>query len=244
MKRVAVIGTGLIGAPVARAIDSGAVGDWLLCAVLNRSGGTVGETPCLTDAEQFLDSKPDLIIEAASVEALQQYGEQALVQADVWTINAAGLADPTLVSRLEKCGREHGHRLRVVSGAIAGLDGVGALAVDQDAKIKVSVDLMPSAEGRSVKFSGTAREAALAFPEHVNVGAATALAGSGLEKTQVEVAQPALGESRAIGLVAHSRYGKLAVQCEPQVIPKENIHLVAASIIAALKQEQQTIWVG
>lgn len=244
MNRVAVIGTGLIGAPIVEAIAKGAAGDWILTAVLNRSGNKVGSVDVVTDPDTFFASQPDLVIDAAGVGALRQFGERCLAGANLWTISAAALADDSLYDLLEETGKKHGHRLRIVSGAIAGLDGIAAISLDEAAQIKVSVDLAPSENGRELMFDGSARDAAIAYPEHVNVAAATALAGVGLDETQVEVIQPASDEGRSISLKAHSRYGQLQLNCIPGVVPGQGIHLVAASVIAALRQEQQTIWVG
>ena len=83
----------------------------------------------------------DLIVEAAGPAALAEHGARALAVADVWTVSGAALADPRLYEELEAAGRRSGHRLRLLSGAIAGLDGIAMAFADPDATLKLEVDL-------------------------------------------------------------------------------------------------------
>lgn len=175
---------------------------------------------------------------------MPEHGINALEKCDVWTVNAAALSDQNLYNRLESTGQKTGHRLRVLTGAIAGLDGVSALSVSGNAKIFASVDLAPDPEGRKTIFEGSIREAASLFPDDVNVAYATGLASSAIEEGRVCVTQPAEGEERSIGLKAESEFGSLEMKTIPGVIPPKGIHMVAACIIAALRNEDKVIWVG
>ncbi len=244
MKKVGIIGSGRIGSPVIAALEAGEAGDYQLEAVLNRSGESSSRTRPVTDADSFFAREMDLIIETAGGEALASYGERALASADVWTVSAAALANADLFSRLENAGSTSGHRLRVLCGAIAGLDGLSSLALDPKARVECFVDVMPSEEGRKTLFSGTAREAALNFPESTNVAAASALAGAGLDSTTAKVIQPGIGEGRSMGFHATSQYGEIELKCSPAVIPPEQIHTVAANIISCLQKQDQVIWAG
>ena len=244
MKKIGIIGTGRIGSPVIAALEAGEAGEYQLEAVLNRSGESSGITSPVTDADSFFASEMDLVIEAAGGDALARYGERALAVADVWTVSAAALANADLFSRLETTGSASGRRLRVLCGAIAGLDGLSAIALDPQARVECFVDVMPSENGRKTLFSGTARETAQKFPESTNVVAASALAGAGFDHTTTEVIQPGVGEGRSMGFHAKSLYGELEVKSSPAVIPPKKIHTVAANIISCLRKESQVIWAG
>jgi aspartate dehydrogenase len=244
MKRIGVMGCGRIGGPVIHAIQAGEVGDTSLVAVLARQERSLGNIEASTDPENFFKHEFDLIIDTSTPEGFRLHAIQALQAAEVWTVNGGVLADNELFQSLEQTGRAQGHRLRLLTGAIAGLDGVSCLSVDEEANITAEVCVAPSESGRKVLFTGSARDAARQFPESVNVAVATGLAGTGLDRTQVEVVQPGLDEPRQLGLSGQSKFGQINVTSAPIVRPDKGIHMVAACIIAALRNEEQIIWVG
>jgi aspartate dehydrogenase len=231
VKRLGLIGCGRIGSQVVQASRDGLLPGWHFAGVLTRS----------ISAPDFFNQKYDLIIEAAGAQALAQHGARALALADVWTVSGAALADPNLFDLLETTASKSGHRLRLVAGAIAGLDGVAAAAVDPAAELELSIDLPPGEAAAGVVFAGSVREAAVRFPEGVNVAVAAALAGPGLERSRIEVLHPA-GSQHRLALTARSRYGALRVETEPRV--SAGAHPVAASLIAALRRELQAVWAG
>lgn len=225
------------------ALQAGTAGAWTLVTVLSRTVKRVGQRETTTDPEAFFSQPVDLLIDLASPKVLQLYGERMLASTQCWTVNGAALADESLYHHLASVGREHGHRLRVLSGAIAGLDGVAAATVDEQAKVSVSIDLAPSQAPRELVFEGAAKQAAEQFPEHVNVGLAAALAGKGTRETQVEVVRPNVAEGRKLRLSIRSAHGTFETVSTPSVVPGQ-IHTVASSVIAALRQSDKTIWVG
>jgi aspartate dehydrogenase len=180
-----------------------------------------------------------VIVEAAGPQALAMHGARALAIADVWTVSGSALADASLFEALLDAGRNSGHRLRLVAGAIAGLDGVSAAAVDPAMELTLEIDLPPDAPFSS--FNGSVREAAQRFPESVKVAVAAALAGSGLDRSTIEV-RNATGPRHRLALSARSRFGSLGAWTEPSLEPQA--HPVAACLIAALRREVQTIWAG
>jgi aspartate dehydrogenase len=93
-----------------------------------------------------------------------------------------------------------------------------------------------------VAFSGSVREAALRFPDGVNVAVAAALAGPGLDRTRIDVMQPGPVPRHRLALTVRSRFGTTGAWSEPRVAP--GVHPVAACLIAALRRELQTVWAG
>lgn len=241
-RRFALIGHGRIGAPVVQAWRDGALDGWTLAAVLVRQAPADAEPWMTTDIDAFLASAPDLIVEAAGPPALAAHAVAALAVADLWTVSAAALADAELTARIMRQARLHGHRLRVLAGAIAGLDGVAMSSVDPDVALDLEVELMPGAEPAGERFRGSVREAASLFPNSVNVAAAAALAGPGLDATRIRVSHPGKVARNRLALTAESRFGTVRAEVLPRVGP--GIHPVAASIAAALQQQLRPIWVG
>lgn len=244
MNRVGIIGHGRIARRVIDAFDAGAVGRWELCGILARSTRREGAHQVFGDVDAFLGTQPSLIIEAAGPAALAQYGERALAAADVWTISAMALADPDLHRRLEATGMATGHRLRLLSGAFCGLDGVLTAAVDPDMTLKLTAAVQDDPEPAEFDFVGTAREVGLKF-EGVNILVAAALAGPGLDETTVSyVKRKVPWQPRLYKLDADSKYAHFTATAEPRSSAAEGTKCVSASVIAALRQAGRTIWVG
>jgi aspartate dehydrogenase len=244
MRRLGLIGCGRIGEPVAKALQEGRGGDWSLVSILTRQQVSIGNMTTEVDPDAFFNQNLNLIIDTAGPGSMTQYGVRALSLADMWTVNAAALADPVLFHSLQQSAKENGHRLRLLTGAIAGLDGISTFSEDNNVKVKVSVDLAPGSGVGKTLFRGSLAEAAEQYPTSVNVAVAAGLAAGGLDRAQIEVRQPGFEQARKLGLEAESRYGSLKVETIPNMVPHEGINMVSASIIAALRRENQTIWVG
>lgn len=240
--RLGIIGCGQIARPIIDTWHGGGLPGWQISGVLARKARSVGPLQSTADTEAFFGAGHDLIIETAGPAALAEHGARALAVAHVWTVSAAALADAALFDALQAAGRRAGHRLRIVSGAIAGLDGVAMASVDPDAVLQLDIDLMPGDGPRRHVFSGSVRHAAAAFPDSVNVAAAAALAGPGLDAARIAIHHPGPVPQHRLALTAISRYGCVHAWTEPRVGP--GLHPVAASLIAALRSERQTIWVG
>jgi aspartate dehydrogenase len=113
------------------------------------------------------------------------------------------LADPGLEAALRSAAVAGGARLILPAGAIGGIDLLAALAAAGGLTVRYRgtkppaawagtpaagiLDLDALTEAR-VFFTGTAREAAAAYPKNANVAATLALAGAGFEATAVELA--------------------------------------------------------
>lgn len=250
-RRFGLIGCGRIGMPVVQAWRDGTLPSWELVGVLQRQphdpahdpSRSLDSTARTADAETFFSQSLDLIVETAGPAAMAQHGERALACADVWSVSAAALADAALHRRLEAAGRANGHRLRLVSGAIAGLDGVAmATAADAQVSLHLELDLPPGPGERHVVFEGTVREAALRFPGSVNVAAAAALAGPGLDATHIVLSHPGPVPRHRLALVAEGRAGRVEAATLPQL--GAGVHPVAACLVAMLRRELETVWAG
>jgi aspartate dehydrogenase len=238
-----VIGCGRIALPVLQAVHDGLLPGWTLAGVLTRRSRTVGATgfACTSsDIESLLAGSPDLILEAAGPKALAAHGARALAAADVWTVSGAALADADLYAKLQAAGRRSGHRLRLVSGALAGLDGVAMTFADPEATLKIDVDLPPAEGECSDLFSGSVREGAAGYPDGVNVAVAAALAGPGLDAARLDVHRPGMRHRLSLQAVS----GHADVRASVEIQSGAVLHPVAACLIACLRRETQTIWAG
>lgn len=241
-RRLGLIGCGRIGAPVLAAWQAGALPGWELCSVLVHRPRPDAGALFTTDLDTFLSTRPDLVLEVAGPSVLAAVGEAVLHHAELWTTSPAALADDALLQRLQMAGRRCGHRLRILAGAMAGLDGVAAATAAPDAALSLRIDLLPGPGPAETRFVGTVREAAQRFPNAVNVAVAAALAGPGLDASRIEVRHPGPVARNRLVLQATSAAGSLQVEVQPEL--SQGAHPVACSVIAALLRETLVVWVG
>jgi aspartate dehydrogenase len=157
----------------------------------------------------LLKLKPDVVVEAASQQAVRDWGETILKKGvDLMVIATGAYGDPKLWKRPQAGGGQSGARLRLPSGAIAGLDGLLAMRHDSLSRVKyVSIKPphawsgtpaetdfdLPSIKEPTVIFRGTPADAGRLYPKNANLAVTVALCGAGLDKTEIElVADPTL----------------------------------------------------
>ena len=243
MKRVGVIGAGRIAAPVIAFLQRDP--HFALTGVLARRARSDLDYPYETQADDFFARDFDLIVEAAGPSALRAYGAAALRIADVWSVSAGALVDNDFRRRLEAIGAESGHRLRLVSGSVSGLDGASAIAASAPA---VELNLFATrpnlSETSGVAFAGSLRDAARAYPNDVNFAVATAIAAGGLDNAVIELKDSGIGGAHELGFQARDGFGEIESRVRFNPLSDGALHPVAASLIAALRRETQTIWAG
>jgi aspartate dehydrogenase len=264
--RVGLIGFGAIGRRLAEAIVAGEAGRCELGAVLVRhperiEADTVARLGCTVtgDAADFLATRLDLVVEVAGHDALKAYAEDILRQGkDLLLISVGALADPHFEKRLHRAAHDYGQRVYLATGAIAGLDAIAAAAVGGLESVTHSVrkppaGLLPPDEVEKAQasgeprllYEGPAREAAIRFPENVNVAAAISLAGLGLDKTTVRIVADPTVVRNTHEIEARGQFGELRIVL--QNIPTENPktgRLTAMSMIKALRNLTAEVVVG
>jgi aspartate dehydrogenase len=157
----------------------------------------------------LLKLKPDVVVEAASQQAVRDWGETILRKGiDFMVIATGAYGDPKLWKKHLNAAAKSGARLRLPSGAIAGLDGLLAMRHDGLSRVKyVSIKPphawsgtpaetdfdLPSIKEPTVIFRGTPADAGRLYPKNANLAVTVALCGAGLDKTEIElVADPTL----------------------------------------------------
>jgi len=157
----------------------------------------------------LLKLKPDVVVEAASQQAVIDWGETILAKGiDFMVIATGAYGDAKLWQKHIKAAEKSGARLRLPSGAIAGLDGLLAMRLGKLEKVKYTsikpphawtgtpaeteFDL-PSIKVPTVIFKGTPADAGRLYPKNANLAVTVALCGAGLDRTDIElVADPTL----------------------------------------------------
>jgi len=212
--RVALLGGGVIARLF---LEHRGDGDEIV-AIAGRSEASRGMelarefgVPFVVGAQELIASGPEIVIEAASHDAVREHAEQ-LLSAGIAVIVLSGgaLHDDALRERLERVSKARRAPLYVPSGGIGGLDALKAACAAGVDEVSIAVTKPPAAwkgipyverlkidldrlEGPVTLFEGTAREGVPHFPANVNIAAVLSLAGIGFDRTRLKVvADPAL----------------------------------------------------
>src|SRR5204863_2283300 len=155
------------------------------------------------ELKALLKLKPDVVVEAASQQAVKDWGETILKKGiDLMVIATGAYGDPKLWKKHLAAAAKSGARLRLPSGAIAGLDGLLAMRLGKLERVKYTsikpphawsgtpaeTDFdLPSIKEPTVIFRGTPADAGRLYPKNANLAVTVALCGGGLDRTEVEV---------------------------------------------------------
>ena len=256
--RVGFIGLGTIGQGVAHLLDERGIDRIEIIGALVRdpSRPRSVDTPLFATLDQLLALKPDVVVEIAGHDGLREHGPATLRAGfNLIAVSVGVLAHDEVHQALLDAAEEGGTHMKVASGAIGALDAIAAARLGGLERVTHTVRKPPSTllgpdaaplSAPQTVFSGFAREAAIKFPESVNVTAAVSLAGLGLDRTQVEIiADPGVTRNQH-EITADGAFGQL--RFEVRGIPTDENprtgRLVAMSILSTLLEERTPIYVG
>jgi aspartate dehydrogenase len=205
-------------------------------ALLERLGGKLAETRTVhTSIAGLLADGPDTVAECASHTAVRDHGAAILAAGcDFVVISIGALADDGLRTQLIDAAKRGGTRLVLPPGAVGGVDALAAAKLSGLESVVYSGRKPPKAwkgspaerllaldtlTAPTIFFEGSARQAASEYPFNANVAATLALAGLGLDATQVRlIADP--GVTRNVHEVAvRSGCGDFTVRLEGRPSP-------------------------
>lgn len=265
MIRVAVAGLGAIGRSLVSRLADGVPGVELVAVAARdraKAEATLRQAGVDVPVKRIDQLEPlaDLVIECAPASLVPEIAEPFLRAGKEVVVLSAGalLEHPHLVDLAETCGG----RISVPTGALLGLDAVGAAAESEIRSLRLTTRKPPAglvgAPGIAVSevdlasltepvrvFAGTAREAARDFPANLNVAAALSLVGIGPDRTEVEVwADPAVTRNTHT-IVMESDVADLTMTIENA--PSENPRtgrITALSVISMLRKREAHLRVG
>ncbi|HEX3178499.1 MAG TPA: aspartate dehydrogenase [Methylomirabilota bacterium] len=264
-RRVGVVGLGVIGRQVCRALDAGLHGVRLAAATTRRRDAGESFLATLKSPVPFLTldelvRESDIVLEASTQAHLTEIAPKALgAGRDLVVLSCGGLLGrDDWVALAER----HGARILVPSGAIAGLDGVKGGAIGAVTSVTMETRKPPQGlagapfivaqaidldaiRHETLIFEGPATEACRAFPANVNVLAALSLAGIGPERTRTKIyAVPGLARNTH-RIRIEGEFGALRIEIEN--VPSENPRtgrLSYLSTIALLRDLAAPLRVG
>lgn len=192
--RIGIIGAGTIARAIIDDVQKSGlaeIGYVLTSGSIRTRSIDLPGTMWLIDQDEALAQSVDLVIEATVPEVLVRMAPSILKHSDLCGFSCTALADPELEATVRSAALKSGRRFYVPHGAVLGLDGLAdGRAVFEDVTITTtksgkSFGLDRDASG--VIFDGVTRDACRRFPRNVNVHAAIALAGIGLDRTKSRI---------------------------------------------------------
>lgn len=245
-KTIGLMGCGTIGTPLAMAIDSGRVANASLSGLFDIVDENARDlktklknTPQVYhNFDRFVDSTADIIIEAASQQAVKNFAKRIIEsRKDVMVMSVGALADTLFLAELLQLTpvRNGDSKIYVPSGAIAGIDAIRSVRHIADS-ISLTTKKSPKALAgapfftiRNVSldnitkvteiYEGPAVEAVKLFPANVNVAAVLSLAGIGVEKTMVRILADPEATTNQHEIVATGSFGEIKISVNNVTAP-------------------------
>lgn len=264
--KVGIAGLGAIGRVLARKIASGAIPKATLAGVTSRDTAKaqaflneIGSKAPIVPIKE-LAARSDVVVECAPAAVFNEIAVPVLAAGKKFIALSAGqlLNHPELVA----LAKENGGQIVVPTGALIGFDAVSA-AAEGDIKsvtmitrkpvngligapylVQNGIDISNLTEPLCV-LRGSAREAAMGFPENVNVAAALSLAGIGPDRTTIEIwADPNVKRNmHRVVVEADSARFEMAIENVPSENPKTG-RITALSVISLLRKMVSPLRVG
>jgi len=269
--RVGIIGGGTIARLFIEHIRRGDLGAADVVAIVGRSAQSRGKSLAaehgiafVTGIAGLLEARPEVVVEAASHEAVREYGAPLLRNGIAFIVLSCGaMGDDALRAGLEAAAQQSGALLYVPSGGIGGLDALKAACIAGVDEVTIAVTKPPAAwkgiayveelgidlaglREACVLFEGSAREGVPHFPANVNIAAVLAMAGIGFDRTRLKVvADPALRYNTHF-IDIRGRTGNISIKLENVPAPEnpKTAWLACYSALAALKLAKSPVRYG
>jgi aspartate dehydrogenase len=201
--RVGLWGCGELGKQVAEGIRAGHAGKVQVVGVFARrhspdlaeTAASLGAQPC-TDLEAFLRLRPSVVLEVARAAGLAGLGPRMLeAGVDLIALSPSCLFDEAVEARFQLAADASGRSLMIPSASADGVDLLLANRRHELRGVRLTItwrpnDELPPYTGRGELqeiFVGSAREAGRLYPRQLNFVVTLALAGLGLDGTEVRI---------------------------------------------------------
>jgi aspartate dehydrogenase len=262
--RIGVIGCGAIGSVIINAARQQGFAEVaaLFDKCVDRAQKLAGKAFVARSFEEFIDIDMDVVVEAASQQAVEIYAEKILEKANLMLMSTGAFANDELLDRIENAAKLNNRKIYLPSGAVAGLDAIKSvshLAKEVVLTTKKNPSSLASApffdvysmnpneiKEEKLLFEGSAREAIKLFPQNINVAAAVSLAGIGFDRTKVRIiADPKL-KRNVHEVRVRGDFGEIVTVTKNVPSPQnpKTSYLAALSAVRTLKNIEQRIVIG
>jgi aspartate dehydrogenase len=241
-KKVGLIGCGAIGTVLAEAIARKLVvcDELVVFDVDATKAQKLKDTldfpvKIVANVDQLLDSKPKVVVEAASQQAVKEYYNKFLAaNVDLIIMSTGALLSLNIENS----------RVHFSSGAIGGLDALSCAALAGIDEVTLTSRKNPKALGKTniqeaIIYQGTAEEAAKMFPREMNVAATLALTVKP-KKVNVKVISDPIVKRNTHEIQVKWRFGEMTLRFANDPHP-DNPHTSALAAWSAIKLLQNLL---
>lgn len=251
MHRIGLLGCGNIGEIIAHKRE-GFIITALYDAVYARAVAMqdVCGAPAYESFDEFLAQDMDIVVEAASVAAVEAHAEAILLAGkDLVTLSVGALTDDQFRNRLKACATQTGKKIYIPSGAIAGLDNLKVCQIAEVSKILLRTTKNPHSLGietdsPTLLFQGTARDCIRRYPKNINVAVAIELASG--HETEVELWADPNTDRNTHELFIEGEFGDITIKVSNRPSPENpaTSYLAALSVLSLLRNLDNPIQIG
>lgn len=259
-----MVGFGAIGGQVCRVLQAGIPG--LKLEAVSRRGlaeavlGEAGVAMAVTSVADLI-RRCAVVVDCAPASAFEEIAVLSLgAGRTLVTVNAGAMLELPWLAQLAQM---NGGRIVLVSGAVAGLDGVRAAAESGIRRAGIITRKPPASLAKSgfvrdqgvdfdrldaplQLYAGSVREGVRRFPANTNVAAALALAGIGADRTTMEVwADPGVNRNtHFIEVDAECGVFTVKIANQPMDENPATARIAPLSVITALRSLVSPLTVG
>jgi len=266
--RIGLVGCGVIGSEIARAVDKkfNTKADLVAISDVDKDKakqlrGRLKQRPVISSINGVI-KKSDLIIEAASPKASSDLARKAISKKkDIMIMSSGGIVNN--YASLFNLARRTGSNIYLPSGAICGLDGIKAAFFGGISMVELTTRKPPAGlkgapylvkkgiavnriKEETVIFKGSAKQAIKAFPKNINVSCVLSMAGIGPKKTKVKIITSPKYKRNSHEISIEGEFGRLTTRAENVPSPNnpKTSYLAVLSAIATLKQILDPVRIG
>ncbi|MBW9223517.1 aspartate dehydrogenase [Methanothermococcus sp. SCGC AD-155-E23] len=265
MLRIGMVGCGAIATSIVNAILKGIINPKVVALYdrhihkAEKLGRLVGAEVCHS-IEELVEKDLDLVIECASIQAVEEVATRAIERGkDVIIMSVGAFKDLNLYKKLYNLAKKHNRRIYIPSGAIAGIDAIKAASLGEiyevtlttvkpleglrDALERLGFDIDAISEPTTV-FEGSFSEAIEKFPQNINVSLVLYLASNFPTKVKI-VVDPKISVNRHEVTVRGSTGTiRTVVENVPSRENPKTSALAAYSVIRLIKDLSEPMVVG
>ncbi len=265
---IGIIGCGTIGTIIAKAVED--IDEiekvYLLNTVSEKAERLASSLKKGIKKQNVNDLIDDVsvVVEAASIDAVKQYGELVLSHAKNFMVMSVGaFADKELAEKLVDTAKRNRCRIYLPSGAIAGVDAVKSASGSRIDEVTLITRKPPAGlkdvkyledkginveklEKETVVFEGLASEAIKHFPKNINVAVCLSIAGIGVAKTKVKIVCDPKIRQNIHHIVVKGDFGEIITETKNFPCPTnpKTSYLAALSAVATLKKIVSPLQIG
>ena len=263
MLDIVLIGAGAMATEVLQHLKSDAGSIRVAAAIVlpsetARARELMPEAEILTSADD-LTKEPGLAVECAGHGGLGQHGVALLRRGiDLLVASTGALADRGLYEKLAAAAKDGKARMLLVSGAVGGIDALGAAKVAGLTKVRYTSRKPPKSWKNTpaekvtdldkvtsavTLFTGPADEAAQLYPQNANVAATIALAGLGFDKTECTLIADPSANGNIHRIEVQGASGEFFIELRGKALaanPKTSM-LAALSVVRAIRNREAAI---